>query len=445
MGTEKKGILTKSQKIIELYEENENFNRKRASKKYGINIRWIYRVLKRHKEGKYPCPKFEQDPLSDKISKAYKNNSGVIEVNSFNCHTIEQALDISDVDLERWEVEKYTINSWAVTMKLKTQVDVDVDDKPIYEDIPTTKTNWQIKIWLKPKIVQPIEIALRSLIKEIPKYTCPQKKFKIPKTPYAAEMALYDAHIGKLAWKQEVGQGDYDIDISPKIVLKACGDNLNHISQYTIEKIFFVLGNDYMHVENYLGTTPKGGHQLDVDSRLPKIYLTAKECIIKALYMCLEVAPTEVLWIPGNHDLHASFFMSEVVKEHFKNEKNITVDNSPEHRKARLWGKLLVGFAHDASVRQVNFVNMLPQFFPDLWGKSFYREWHVGHKHKKEETKYKPTLTMGGTIIRQIPTLSTIDFWHYDNIFVDAVPAGESFIWCKNNGIIAHYTANIRY
>jgi hypothetical protein len=161
--------------------------------------------------------------------------------------------------------------------------------------------------------------------------------------------------------------------------------------------------------------------------------------------MCREVAPVEVIWIPGNHDFHASFYLSEVVKEHFRRDPHVTVDNTAEHRKARLWGKLLVGFAHDGSRRQVNFVNMLPQFFPELWGKSLYREWHVGHKHKKDEVKYAPTQTMGGTIIRQIPTLSTIDFWHYDNIFVDAVPAGESFIWDENNGIVAHYTANVNY
>jgi hypothetical protein len=194
-----------------------------------------------------------------------------------------------------------------------------------------------------------------------------------------------------------------------------------------------------------MATTPRGEHRLDTDSRLPKIYQKAKESYLKTVYMCREVAPVEILWIPGNHDLHASFFLSEVIKEHFKNDKMVTVDNGPEHRKARLWGKLLVGFAHDGSKRQINFINVLPHFFPKLWSKSDFREWHVGHKHKKEEVKYWPTQTSGGTIIRQIPTLSTIDFWHYDNLFVDAVPAGESFVWDKGNGVIAHYTANVSY
>ena len=71
--------------------------------------------------------------------------------------------------------------------------------------------------------------------------------------------------------------------------------------------------------------------------------------------------------------------------EHFRNDDRVIVDNTPPWRKARLWGNLLIGWTHDANVRQTNVVNMLPQFFPELWGKSKFREWHTGHKHTKKE------------------------------------------------------------
>jgi hypothetical protein len=429
---------TLTEKIIETFKKNEDFNRSKFARDNNCNERWIRRVLQRCKTGKYPAQPHEHPVLeSDKIKRQFKQNSGTIEVNSFTCHTLEQAMDLADVDLERWLVDRYEVNNWQVTLKLKNK---DGTEKP------EVKTNWQVRIWLKPRVVEPLELAIRGLIKEIPKFTPPKNhSFSVPKGDFAAEMALYDAHIGKLAWKKEVTQGNQDLSSATAVLEKACEDNLNHLSPYKLSKIYYVLGNDFMHIENYSATTPKAGHGLDTDSRLPKIYQKAKESFLKTVYMCREVAPVEILWIPGNHDVHASFFLSEVIKEHFKNDKMVTVDNGPEHRKARLWGKLLVGFAHDGSRRQVNFVNVLPHFFPDLWGKSNFREWHVGHKHKKEETKYWPTQSSGGTIIRQIPTLSTIDFWHYENVFVDAVPAGESFVWDKGNGVIAHYTANVKY
>lgn len=432
---------TMSERIIDAYKNDKNFNREEFARKNGCNKRWVFRVLKKYKTGKYPFQPHEKPIVqTDSVKRKFNSDSGAVEVNSFTCHTLEQALDLADIDMERWEVDRYEVNNWQVTLKIKNE---DGTEKP------ETKTNWQVKMWLKPRVVEPLEIALRNLIKEIPKFVPPKAyRFSVPKAEngeLAGEMALYDAHIGKLAWKKEVTQGDYDLPISGKVLEDACEKNLNHLAPYKLSKIYYVLGNDFMHIENYTSTTPAGGHRLDTDSRFPKVYTEAKKGFLKTVYMCRQVAPVEIIWIPGNHDLHASFYLSEVVKEHFKNDKHVTVDNGPDQKKARLWGNLLVGFAHDGSRRQVNFINVLPHFFPDLWGKSKFREWHVGHKHKKEEIKYWPTQSSGGTIIRQIPTLSTIDFWHYDNIFVDAVPAGESFVWDKTSGIVSHNTANVKY
>ena len=367
----------------------------------------------------------------DRIEREYGPDSAIITTKSLHIQTLEDALDAADVNLEEWEVSRFKVNSWETTIGAKNTGTGE----------PETYTNFQVKVWLIPKIPQPLEVAIRNLIKEIPKFKPPKLKRKIPDTPFALELAMYDAHFGKLAWGKETGQGDYDLEIAEKWFKKAVEENMNYSAPYKISKIFYILGQDLLHVENYMAETPLGGNKLDVDSRLPKIYEVAKRSTLQALYMCRDVAPVEVLWIPGNHDIHASFYLSDVVKEHFRDDKWVEVDNSAPWRKARLWGNLLVGYTHDANIRQANVVNMLPQFWPEEWGKSKFREWHTGHKHKKNETKYTPTLTVGGVLIRQIPTLSTIDAWHYQHGFVDAVPGGESFLWSKDNGVCAHFTA----
>jgi len=256
-------------------------------------------------------------------------------------------------------------------------------------------------------------------------------------------MALYDAHFGKLAWGMETQQGSYDMEIAAHTFIAAARKCLDFASPYKISKIFFPFGQDFMHIENYQGTTAIGKHVLDVDTRLPNVIMKSMEAMINVVKLCRDIAPVEVLWVPGNHDMHSSFYLSEILKQRFREDDRVTVDNTPPWRKARLWGNLLVGFTHDANIRQANVVNMLPQFFPELWGKSKYREWHTGHKHTKKEWKYMPTTSAGGTIIRQIPTLSPIDAWHYQEGFVDAVPGGESFLWSKENGVVAHWTAYI--
>jgi hypothetical protein len=59
-------------------------------------------------------------------------------------------------------------------------------------------------------------------------------------------------------------------------------------------------------------------------------------------------------------------------------------------------------------------------------------------------TKTLPIETNGGVLIRQLPSLSSIDFWHQDNLFVDAVPAAETLLWSKDSGIFGNFTVNIK-
>jgi len=375
----------------------------------------------------------ENDEPIESIEYKQSNDELFVTTESLEIKTLDDLIKKAEVDLNIWRVEKHLINNWTIIAKVKVG---DVET-------PQSYTNYQVKAWFKPRIIQPLETSIRELIKEIPKFKYPNRKPKrLKASDFALEMAPYDAHFGKLAWGKETGQGDYDAKIAGTWFLDSIAQNLDYSTAFPISKIYYILGQDLIHAENFMGQTPLGGNKLDVDSRLIKLYTTAKECTLKAIYMCRDVAPVEVLWIPGNHDMHASFYLSDVVKEHFRNDKYVTVDNTPPWRKARLWGTLLVGYTHDTSGRRgiVN-VNILAQFWPELWGKSKFREVHSGHKHKKEETKFYPTLTVGGVLIRQIPAISTIDAWHYQEGFVDAVPAGESFVWSKDCGVCAHYTA----
>ena len=196
-----------------------------------------------------------------------------------------------------------------------------------------------------------------------------------------------------------------------------------------------------MHYENYEGTTPLGKNILDVDDRLPKLIEATLEVNIKAVYECRKLAPVEVVWIPGNHDPISSLWLCLAMKHHFKNDKYVSIDTSPAVRKARLWGNLLVGWVHGIAGRENAWANELAQAFPELWGKSKFREWHYGHKHKKNETKTFPVSTQGGVLLRQLTALSPIDAWHFSHLFTDAVPGGEAFLWSKDKGICSNFTA----
>ncbi len=381
-------------------------------------------------------PHTSPSTVGEEMIREYSVDTAYVFVRRLDIHTLEQALDYAKVDLSVWEVDRYLINDWNTTMGAKTSG----------SGCAESFTNVQVKVWLKRIVPDDKLEALKALIERIPSIVTPRYPSKILRTDgeYAWEISPYDIHFGKYAWGDETLQGDYDIDIATVRYLASIGKQLDYMKGFQPDRIFYVMGQDLMHVENTEALTPAGHHHLDTDTRLQKVYLAAKEATIQGIRMLMDVAPVEVLWVPGNHDKHASMFVADVLKEHFRSTDRVTVDTTPASRKARLWGNLLVGFAHDASGRYANAtVNMLAQFWPDMWGKSKYRELHTGHKHKKQETKFMPVKTAGGVIIRQLPTLSNIDAWHYEEGFVDAVPGAESFVWSRNNGVVGHFTAYV--
>jgi len=286
----------------------------------------------------------------------------------------------AQVDTNTWEPYRSKINSWEVTMG---------HDKTA-TGTPETYTNWQVSVWLKRKDSHAQDESVRALIEKIPTLAIPIRTPVVESGDKAGEICPFDAHMGKLSWGEETGENDYDIPIATKRFLDGVLGNLEFIKMHKVSKLFYVLGQDIVHAESFIPMTPKGKNILDVDTRFPKLLAKAQAVTIESLYACLEVAPVEVIWVPGNHDVHASLYIAEIIKQHFRNNPNLEVDNSPKQKKVRLWGNLLVGWTHDANKGQSNLINLLPQFWPELWGKSMFREWHTGHKHKKQEWKLSP-------------------------------------------------------
>jgi hypothetical protein len=282
--------------------------------------------------------------------------------------------------------------------------------------------------------------SFKSLIKGMPKFEIVSKiNRKTTHNGIAAEMSTFDAHLGKLAWEKETGYRNFDLDIAVKDYIYTNDKNLDLIAPNKPEIIYYIIGQDMYHMDNMEGKTTRGEHTLDVDGRITKVHEKAFVITRDNIYKCRKIAPVEVIWIPGNHDYLASYMLCFALKEHFKDVKGITVDIGHNPRKARLWGTLLVGWTHRIVGKPTVWGNELAQQFPELWGKSKFREWHCGDQHKKLDTKINPVSTMGGVNIRQLTALSPVDRWHTDNVFTDAVPGGEAFLWSKEEGIFANF------
>ena len=447
--------MTATEKIKEAFKANESFNQTRFAKKLGVSTVLVNRVCRQMRKKKYGAsasmhksvggrpslteisdiPDVPDAEDQDKAKLDYKDDKATLETNSFRIRTAEEACEYANVDMDVWEIERKIINFWDVTMKLKG---IDGTEKP------EKRTNYQIKLWFRRKVKKRVEEALERLVERIPAFQ--YSKFTPThfgsRSGYAGEVAPIDAHLGKLAWALETQQRDYDLEIGVADYEYAVDQNLEWMAPFNPEKMHYILGQDMMHTENLEGVTPKGRNVLDVDTRFDKLMDATIDIAITSVYKCRAVAPVEVILVPGNHDITASKWLARCLDQHFRKDKHVTVDYGPNIRKARLWGKTLVGWCHEIPPsKAAAYANEMAQIFRKEWAQAQYVEWHHGHKHKKGEVKSSPTITHGGVMMRQLTALSPIDFWHYENLFTDAVPGGESFVWHKELGVVANFIA----
>lgn len=371
-----------------------------------------------------------------KINKKFQKDSASVEVNSLTISTIEQAIKAAEVDLTVWEIDRSIVNSWQVTMKIK-------DSEGI--ERPIVRTNYQVKIQLKPRIKNTIEETLKLFREKLPKN--PTKYPKLPKKPKAnlmLEIGLVDHHFGMLAWAKET-LSDYDLKIAEVLYVESVKKAIERIAHpKQIGKILIPIGHDFFHINDQSNQTPRAGHQLDVDGRLPKVYSTGKMAIIRVINFCRKIAPVDIVYVAGNHDPQTSYFLCDTIHAWYRDCPDVNVDMkdgivNPTKRKYRRWGKGLLGMTHGLDEKLQDLPLIMANEVPKLWANSVYREVHIGHYHKVRSSFKHYTDTFTPVIVRTLPSLCGCDDYSYSHGWISAgVQAAEFHLWDKEFGPVQY-------
>jgi len=368
--------------------------------------------------------------------KYSENNDGkTITIDSLKIVTLDEAIQLANIDLNLWSIVNSEFTSWTTPVKLKN-----IKNKKTVEEVKQV-TNYRTFIRIKPLKTLPINEAIDNIVKGFPVASYIKTPINHNENELLFVPSLYDVHIGKFAWGKETNGMDQDLKIIRNTFTWAVNKLFSRIEYQKVNRILAVIGHDWLHIDNQEGTTRKAENRLDFDTRLIKVIEVAYLAAIDFIKKCLEVAPVDVVWIPGNHDEITSYALCRILKEHFINNENVTVDIEPTKRKSYVWGTTLIGMTHQALEPLDKLPNILASEWPELWGKSKYREMLIGHLHKKEEKSYFPTQTAGRVIIRRVPSMSSIDAWHYEYGYVDAVRAAEGYLYSKTEGNIATVVA----
>lgn len=372
--------------------------------------------------------------FKQKWRETRERDTWIIEAADDRICTVDDAIKKAGVDTAIWEVEKVVVNGYDVTMKLKRNG----------EEKPFRSQNQQIKIVLRRKVPKPIADASAELIermkKHSPKYPKPPA-VKKSKDPHMVEIAVFDTHFGKLAWAPETGE-NWDIHIAENVFAWAIDNLLNRVRGFDIEYLLFPLGQDFFHIDDARKMTVHETPMEDVDGRYAKIFGAGCMACVNAIDRMAEIAPVKVLWVPGNHDRTSSWHLVAYLSAWYRRYGRVTIDLSPRARKYERYGATLLGFTHGDEEKHVSLPTIMAAEAPADWAAAKYREWHVGHWHKRKEVRFNASDTHVGVPVKVLPSLCGTDYWHYTKGYVNNQRAAEAYLWSKANGYTGHFSAN---
>lgn len=236
----------------------------------------------------------------------------------------------------------------------------------------------------------------------------PLPKSKPPKQANASLMSLYpvgDHHIGMLSWDEETG-ANYDTDISEKLLISAM-DYLVDASPASSVGVVLLIG-DFLHYDSYESITPQSKHQLDADSRYPRIVRAAMTTVRYAVDKALtKHARVKVVVVAGNHDPSSMVFLREALWHLYEKEPRIEVDRSPKVFQYVRHGKCLLGAHHGDKVKADKLPLLMATDCKQDWGETEHRYIFTGHVHH-DHVKDHP-----GARVESVRILPPQDAWAY--------------------------------
>ena len=366
---------------------------------------------------------------SDKIETSEnKKHLNITSKSSSRIKTLQQLLEVAEVNHELFHVHKYDINKWEVSAQ--------IDGRMVTEEL------FQVKASLvRNKDLQTRKRIIDDLHQDFINHTPKAIKRTSSGGDYMLEVNIFDLHFGKLCWNGETGE-DYDTKIASKRFHQAIDDLITKSQHYKLKKIFFPIGNDFFNSDNHRNTTTNLTPQ-DEDLRWMKTFRNGRKLMVEGIEKLMQVADVEVVIVQGNHDFERSYYLGDSLEAWFRNNKNVTINNEATPRKYVKFGLNLIGLTHGNNEKTSDLPLLMASEKKDLWSDTKFHEWHLGHLHHKKQFQFQSVAEQKGCTIRFMRSLSGTDAWHNLKGYVQNIQSAESFIWHKTEGLVCHQFFNL--
>jgi len=257
------------------------------------------------------------------------------------------------------------------------------------------------------------------------------KKLKMPASdrPYALIISPTDFHWGKHGWEDETGE-TYNFTEAKHRLMTKTGELISRLPGAP-EKIILGAASDFFHIDNDAATTTKGTPQ-DTCGSPAQILMTGCKLAREHIELLRQVAPIQVVFMPGNHDRHSSYALMMYLSAAYENTPDVEIIVSPKSRQYLTYGDTLLGFTHGDSTKQKQLPSLMSTEAQGEWGSHTHHLWFHGHLH--HQTLHE---TAGCTII-QLPSLAGHDRYHYRHGYTQSQAGLAAHLIDREQGLIGY-------
>jgi predicted phosphodiesterase len=323
----------------------------------------------------------------------------------------------TDIELEEGLTVEDAVNENI--QSLKRQIHKKTERRK-WAEIQKASDNW----WaLHHGVLKPFE---NHIEKYLPKHKIQKLKLqsfkKKSKDKTVGLVAISDVHYMKMCF-DAFGKNIYNRDIAKRELFK----HAERILQRTIqsggipERFVLPIGNDNLHIDNPMQTTTRGTVQANSTDGSYRLELGSYLDMTMALIETFaQVAPVDVISVPGNHDLHTSYMLAESIKRIYDRDENINVVVRYNERTYLQYGKVCLIISHGDKIslartkREVHKL-ILSEAKEQNIDLNEVEDWVfvVGHLHHEDITDIG-----GNTEVIVMPSISEADDWHSDSGYV---------------------------
>lgn len=349
--------------------------------------------------------------------------------------TVDDLFTLAELDRDRWECISFTVNTWPTTAWAGESW--------------ASHVNVQVKGIFHPlRAVLDAEAIIAELVADMdghePSYSAVRYVRPDKHERHMMELYVADHHVGLLAWSEETGE-DYDSDLAERILRYVLDRMMERASGFPIDRVLLPLGNDWMHTDTTdqgKGGATTAGTPQDVDTRYQKMFRRARTMAVMMIDELRQLAPVDVVVVPGNHDTERMFFLGDALSAWYRLDDSVTVENSAAKNHYVRYGQTLIGLTHGHEQKPADLPLIMATEAASDWAATEWHEWHTGHMHKKRETQYVPVTEDQGVRVRVMPSLVARDSWHASKGYRHK-RACEAYLWHEQEGYAGTFSVSV--